>query len=320
MAPIIFEIYRYNPEKDKEPYYKKYAVEIARGTTVSMVLRKIKDKADGSLTFRKGCGSAICGTCALRVNEKAVLACRTKIEDVVGDLEQASADKDVVKIDPLDNAQVVKDLVVAEDVFWNKLKQAMPWLNAEMTGEISELSKKDIDAMENAQDCIHCHACQSGCDTYEVDEGFLGAEVMNKIYRFVMDPRDRISHQRLQMANDGGLWNCVRAYSCIDACPKDIKPADKISKLHELGIDAGLTGKGARHAKHFVHGLRKTGKLDEMMMPLKTMGFGVLGFVPDTIKMVSKGKMPHIFNKKIEGQKEVWHLVELSKDKKEVDE
>jgi len=191
----------------------------------------------------------------------------------------------------------------------------MPWLQE---GSRSEITQKDIDNMEKAQDCIHCHACTSGCDTYSVDRGYLGPEALVKAYRMIKDPRDRDRSGRLRTAVQDGLWNCVRAYTCIDACPKGINPAEIISRLHEMSADYKVADpRGERHARHFVRSNRKTGKLDETMMPIKTLGLGIVNFLPDTIKMVSKGKMPPLFNKRITGKKEVWNLVELAKDRKE---
>ncbi len=314
MTAIIFEIYRYDPEKDTESYYKKYAVEVEGKTTVIQVLRKIKDKADASLTFRKGCGCAICGTCAMRVNGKPLLACRTKISDLLPDLEGASLEREEIRIEPLSNSKIIKDLVIDEKHFWDNVNKTMPWLKNEQK---VELTQKDVDNIKESQDCINCHSCSSSCDSFEFDENFLGPEAFVKLHRYVKDPRDGATLERLQLANDSSLWNCVRAFTCIDSCPKDIKPADKISELHELGIDYGLSGKAQRHAKHFVTGLKSKGKLDEMMMPIKTLGLGVVGFVPDTIKMVAKGKIPPLFGKKIVNHKEVWNLIQLANDKKE---
>ena len=319
MPVIIFEVYRYNPEKDDSGYFKKYALEVDEKTTIIQVLRKIKDKADGSLAFRKGCGSAICGICAMRINGKPRLACKTRLSKILGDVDEASQDREEVRIEPLDNSKVIKDLVIDEQVFWDQLAKTMPWVNGNKSGgELYDMSQEEVEAVGNAHDCIHCHACTSACDSYTVDEKFLGPEALTKLYRFVKDVRDEIPFQRLQIAENGGMWNCVRAYTCVDNCPKHIDPSDKIAELHELAMDAGLDkGKGPRHAKHFVHSLKKTGKLDEKMMPIKTLGVGIVGFVPDTIRMVSKGKMPTIFNKKIEDHKEVWNLIQLAEDKKE---
>ncbi|HII72340.1 TPA: succinate dehydrogenase/fumarate reductase iron-sulfur subunit [Candidatus Woesearchaeota archaeon] len=321
MAVVIFEIFRYDPEKDQDPYYKKYAVEVDEKTTVIQVLRKIKDKADGSLTFRKGCGCSICGICAMRVDGKARLACKTRIADMV-DIK-AAGEHPEVRIDPISTAHAIKDLVIDESIFWEQLKRAMPWLNSgrEDSVEPNQMSQEEVDSIDGAQDCIHCHACTSSCDTAQADPDFLGPEALTKLYRYAKDPRDKSTYERLSAATEGNLWNCVRAFTCIDECPKGISPADKIAELHEMAVDKGVDpGRAARHAQHFIHSLRKTGKLDEKMMPIKTLRAGVVGFVPDTIKMVSKGKMPPLFIRKIDDHKEVWHLVELAKDVKEAEQ
>jgi succinate dehydrogenase / fumarate reductase iron-sulfur subunit len=319
MMEAIFNIYRYDPSKDEEAYYKKYALEIDDSTTIMQALAKIKEKGDGSLTFRKGCGAAICGTCAVKVNGVAKLACKTRVVELL----TAGMERPEITIEPLDTRKVIKDLVIDQAVFWEQLKGVMPWLIAEKPKENkpSDVTKEQTAAFEKSQDCINCHACNSECDAVMADEkAFLGPEALVKTYRYVVDVRDLKTKERLKLATEKGMWNCAHAYNCIDACPKDVKPADKITKLREMAVEQGLdSNRGARHARNFMDSLENVGKLEEVKMPLKTLTVGVMGFVPDTARMISKGKIPPIIQKKIKDHDQVKKLIAIAKRRKERD-
>jgi succinate dehydrogenase / fumarate reductase iron-sulfur subunit len=280
-------------------------------------LVKIKERGDGSLTFRKGCGAAICGTCAVKVNGVAKLACKTRVVEML----TVGMERPELTIEPLDKRKVIKDLVIDQAAFWEQLRSVMPWLIAEKPKENkpSEVTKEDVARFDRSQDCINCHACDSECDAVMANpEEFIGPEALVKTYRYVMDVRDQKTRERLKLATEKGMWNCAHAYNCIDACPKDVKPADKITRLREMAVDAGLTGnKGARHAKNFLDSLENTGKLEELKMPLKTLSVGVLGFVPDTVRMVSKGKIPPLMQKRIKDHGQVRKLMNIARRRKE---
>lgn len=62
-------------------------------------LNEIKTKQDNTLTFRQGCGSGVCGSCAVRVNGVERLACKTHINE-----------HDIVE--PIKYTNVIRDLVV----------------------------------------------------------------------------------------------------------------------------------------------------------------------------------------------------------------
>jgi succinate dehydrogenase / fumarate reductase iron-sulfur subunit len=114
------------------------------------------------------------------------------------------------------------------------------------------------------------------------------------------------------------MWNCAHAYNCSDVCPKDVKPADKITKLRELAVQSGLdNNRGARHAKNFIDSLNNVGKLEEVKMPLKTLRpWGVHAFIPDTMKMVAHGKMPPIIQRKIKDHEQVKTLLKIAKQRR----
>ena len=81
--------------------------------------------------------------------------------------------------------------------------------------------------------CIQCGACVSACLSMEVDPEFIGPAALAKAYRFVGDPRDAETSERLyDLAQDPhGIYDCTHCFSCIDACPKGVAPMDQIMRL-----------------------------------------------------------------------------------------
>src|SRR4249919_3561110 len=92
-----------------------YEVDAPEWVTLLDVLDIIKDRVDGTLSFRKSCRMMICGSCGMRMDGAAVLACKTRMAEI------AEAGH-VPVISAMGNLPVVKDLVVDMDPFWSKLR------------------------------------------------------------------------------------------------------------------------------------------------------------------------------------------------------
>ena len=173
-------------------------------STVLDGLIRIREEVDGTLSLRCSCRSAICGSCAVRVNGEAGLACNTKIIDVL------SGEGNTVTVEPAGNLPVVKDLVVDFEPFWEKVKAVEPWLQPAGEEPKTEYLAPDEDMLHLAGvvSCILCGACVSDCTVMEVDSNFLGPAALAKSYRFVGDPRDDSNQQRFNPLNEyGGVWD-----------------------------------------------------------------------------------------------------------------
>ena len=224
------KIFRYDPKKDDKPRYQDYTLEVEKGTTILDCLNEIKWNHDGSLTFRKSCRSAICGTCAVMLNGKPRLACKTKISEL--------EDSDIITIEPLTIDNVKKDLVVDTKIFWEQIKKVMPWLvpkneNMDKTKE-NLMPKGDLVKFKNSHICIMCMCCHFDCKSIKFDEKILGPAAFVKGYRFVIDPRDSKRRERLGEYKKNGLSHCDIVYRCMDQCPKNIKVGELISDLKEF--------------------------------------------------------------------------------------
>ena len=275
MAEQSFIIQRYDPDT-QEAYTEEFSLDVQPGQTVLDCLNAIKWEQDGTLSFRMSCRHAICGSCAMKVNGSSMLACQTQVS--------AAAERgDPVRVAPMGNQPVIKDLVVDTTKFVAQFERAETWLEPHEDQDPPEREYRqpveEFDHWSHASTCIHCGACYSDCTVAAVDEKFLGPAALAKAYRFVMDSRDSQRDERLKFLSEteGGIWDCTRCYMCVEACPKDVLPMDAIMELRTLAIEAGFKNNhGARHHAGFTSGVRKRGRLDEMMLPIQSVGISRL--------------------------------------------
>jgi succinate dehydrogenase / fumarate reductase iron-sulfur subunit len=258
------------------------------------VLDLIKDKQDGTLAYRKSCRMMICGSCGMRMDGRAVLACKERMKPI------ADAGH-VPVISAMGNMPVLKDLVVDMDPFWNKVRSVKPWLDPgydEPTEKERIVSQQKMNVIHKEALCIMCGCCVSECNSMESDPEFTGPAALAKGFRFVGDARDNAEVERLNTMNsEHGIWDCTRCYFCNERCPKGVDPRDAIAKLGaesiRLDIDHDM---GAKHAKWFVKSAETTGWLRETELVPKTQG--VVSAVKEigfALKLAKRGKVPPPF-------------------------
>ena len=310
---VRLNVRRFNPDADApSPYYQDYELDMDETATVLDGLIAVREEIDGTLALRCSCRSAICGSCAMRVNGHAALACKTKVVDAM-----AAVDGPIL-VEPANNMQVIKDLVVDFQPFWDKVQAVEPWLQPQGPAPEQEYTAPNESMLHLAgvMACIMCGACVSDCTVLDVDSNFLGPAALAKAYRFVADPRDDADNARLgQLSEYGGIWDCTRCMQCVEVCPKDVDPMGRIMALRDKAIAEGYTNNyGARHAQAFSDSVKHTGWLDELRLPIKTFGITnikeMLKLVPVGIRAQLKGKRPPIFHKSIPGAESVRRIFE----------
>jgi succinate dehydrogenase / fumarate reductase, iron-sulfur subunit len=267
---LALKIWRYDAETG-EKELKRYEVEAPDWVTLLDVLDLIKDQQDGTLAYRKSCRMMICGSCGMRMDGAAVLACKTRMYDI------AKAGHEPV-ISPMGNLPVVKDLVVDMDPFWSKIRAVKPWLDPgydEVAEKERIVSQQQMNVIHKEALCIMCGCCVSECNSMESDPEFLGPAALAKGMRFVGDARDQADIERLNRYNEEhGIWDCTRCYFCNQRCPKGVDPRDAIAKLGAESIKQGIDDDmGAKHAKWFVRSAMTTGWLREEELIPKTQGY-----------------------------------------------
>jgi succinate dehydrogenase / fumarate reductase, iron-sulfur subunit len=290
---VALKIWRYDPESG-ERALKQYEFDAPEWACLLDCLDIVKDRIDGTLSYRKSCRMMICGSCGMRMDGRAVLACKERMKPIVdaGHVPVISA---------MGNLPVLKDLVVDMGPFWQKIRNMKPWLETgyEERPEREFLhSQQEMAPIQKEALCIMCGCCVSECNSMESDPEFFGPAALAKGFRFVGDPRDRSTVERLEAYNDEhGIWDCTRCYFCNERCPKGVDPRDAIAKLGAESVKAGIDRDlGAKHAKWFVHSAKTTGWLREMELVPKTQG--VLASLKETkfaISLAKKGKIPPPF-------------------------
>jgi len=240
-SEYTFKILRYDvKEPEIEPYFESYRIKVIPGLTILAVLLRIRDEIDGTLSFRSSCRSAVCGSCAMVINGKIDLACRTQV---------ATFGSNTIILEPLPNFEIIKDLVVDMTPFWNMYEKVKPYLirkspDPEKEIQQSEEERKRIDQFVN---CILCASCYGACPVLARDPEYIGPAALAKLERFALDSRDeRAAAELEEINNDKGVWGCDMVLRCIDACPKDVRPTDSIVGLRKKLLKYKLFGKGKR--------------------------------------------------------------------------
>ena len=221
---VDLRIQRYNPEKDKEPYFADYTVEMEPTDRVLDAILEVKGLIDGALSLRKSCAHGVCGSDGVRINGRNMLACKVLIQNV----EQP------IVIEPMKGFRIIKDLVVDMDAFFEKYRATKPFLiNDSAEPEKERLqSPKDQERFEDTTKCILCACCTTACPSFWADGDFQGPAALVASHRFIFDSRDQAKEERLDMAGaKEGAWRCRTIFNCTDACPRGIEITKAIGEI-----------------------------------------------------------------------------------------
>jgi len=184
--------------------------------TLLQVLTEIKTTQDASLSFASGCRSSVCGSCAMRVNGKEVLACAYKPES--GDT-----------IEPLKNVPLIRDLVVDMEKALSFNKVAKAW--ALSPEALPSVSPEQAEVNELQSDCILCGSCYSACPVYAVNPEFIGPFALTRNWRYVSDAREADVAGKIDAVQTNGIWDCTLCGECVPVCPQGIAPKSDIDML-----------------------------------------------------------------------------------------
>ncbi|MCS6996733.1 MAG: succinate dehydrogenase iron-sulfur subunit [Casimicrobiaceae bacterium] len=224
----IFEIYRYDPDKDEKPYMQTLEVELDGSERMLLdVLMKLK-KIDPSLSFRRSCREGVCGSDAMNINGKNGLACLTNMR---------SLPKKVV-LRPLPGLPVIRDLIVDMTPFFKQYHSIKPYLvNDSPPPEKERLqSQEDREELNGLYECILCACCSTSCPSFWWNpDKFVGPAGLLAAYRFIADTRDQIREERLNNLEDPyRLFRCHTIMNCVDVCPKGLNPTRAIGKIKQM--------------------------------------------------------------------------------------
>lgn len=214
------------------------------------VLNDIKYTQDNSLSFRCGCKSGVCGSCAVRVNGVERLSCKTKINE--NDL-----------VEPLKNRAVIKDLItdVSHETFL--IKQTNSYI--EEYKENTVVNKENVKLIDIQSNCILCNSCYSSCPIYEVNPNFIGPFALTRALRYVNDNKSSSNSKILNSIQENGIWDCTLCSACTLVCPQKIDPKMDIMNLQNISVQNGFENP---HLKNY----------DSFGFDSNNMGFDPNGF------------------------------------------
>lgn len=208
--------------------FRDYEVRVPVEGMVVDALFAVQAELDPSLAFRVSCRAGICGSCAVRVDGRERLACQTPLA-LVGT---------TVRVEPLRNLPVLRDLVPDLDPFFEKLARVGPDFRA-LPGQDGpvRVPPKDRRLVDRAINCITCGACYSACDVVAFNPRFLGPAALTRAYALAADVRDRDARSRMDVAaGPDGAWRCHTEGPCTVVCPKAVAPTLAIQALRRGSV------------------------------------------------------------------------------------
>jgi fumarate reductase iron-sulfur subunit len=223
---IALEVTRYCPDQETEPISQRFEVPFREDWVVLDALNYIKDKLDGSLSYRWSCRMGVCGSCGVMVNGEPKLTCATFLSHYR---------PGPIRVEPLRYFPVVRDLVIEMTDFMVKLQNVKPWIVREdekplSAGEYLQ-TPEELDTYKQFSMCINCMLCYAACPVYGLDPQFIGPAAIALAQRYNLDSRDQGAQQRLDiLSQHEGIWGCTFVGECTQVCPKSVDPAGAIQQ------------------------------------------------------------------------------------------
>ena len=224
MVDVELKIKRFDPDRDSTPHWETYRVQAEETDKVLDALHEVKWHQDGTLSFRRSCAHGVCGSDAMVINGSNRLACALLIREA----------GDRITVEPIRGLPVIKDLVVDMEPFFAQYKSVLPYLIASSDPGYRERlqSPEDRERFDDTTKCILCAACTTSCPVYWGNSSYVGPAAIVNAHRFIFDSRDEGGAERLDILNTrSGVWRCRTAFSCTDACPRDIKITEAIQEV-----------------------------------------------------------------------------------------
>ena len=178
------------------------------------------------ITYDSNCLEEICGSCAMLINGKAMMACSALVDKL----------SQPITLAPLSKFPVVRDLAVDRSVLFENLKAVKAWVPIDGTYDLGPGPKQQPQIQEGRyplSNCISCTICMEVCPQFNDATGFVGAATIAQAKLFNMDPSGAVlKEDRLRaLAGDGGIQECGFAQNCVQACPKGLPLTEAISDM-----------------------------------------------------------------------------------------
>jgi len=228
---ITLEIFRYRPEVEQEPTFQRYTVPYHADWVVLDALNYLKDQVDGTLSYRWSCRMGVCGSCGMMVNGTPKLTCAAFLKDYY---------PAPIRVEPLANFPVERDLVINMDDFLQKLRHVQPWIIRDREKPVIEgeyrQSPAELASYKQFSMCINCMLCYAACPVYGLEPDFVGPAAIALAHRYNLDSRDQGQALRKDVVfSHESIWECTFVGECSVVWPKDVDPAGAIQQEKVAG-------------------------------------------------------------------------------------
>lgn len=235
---LQFDIFRHSPrDPQSEPHLQRFELEESPGMTLFVALNLIREELDPRLSFDFVCRAGVCGSCAMVINGRPGLACRTLTEQLPSE----------ITLLPLPNFEHIADLSVNTGKWMRDMSERLQaWAHLDREPDIDALeAPMDPDLAEQIYEldrCIECGCCVTACGTARMREDFIGAVGINKIARFRADPRDARSDAEYYqvIGDDDGVFGCMTLLGCQDVCPKGLSLQTQLAFVRRQMVKTGI--------------------------------------------------------------------------------
>jgi fumarate reductase iron-sulfur subunit len=235
---LAFTVFRHNPRDPADvPRTQTYRLDETLGMTLFIALTRIREEQDPGLNFDFVCRAGVCGSCAMVINGRPGLACRTLTASL----------PDAISLFPLPGFELIGDLSVNTGKWMRAMSERLhAWLHMEAEPDVNVLEApmepETAEAVYELDRCVECGCCVAGCGTAQMRPDFVGAVGMNKVARFRLDPRDARSDADFYevVGDDSGIFGCMSLLGCQDVCPKQLPLQTQIAYLRRSMVRQGL--------------------------------------------------------------------------------
>lgn len=229
------EVYRYNPETDKEPYMKTYEVDTGGKDLMVLDVLELLKGQDPTLAYRRSCREGVCGSDGMNISGKNGLACITALSSCVRN------NKLVLR--PLPGLPVIRDLVIDMSQFYAQYKKIEPYLQNDTPAPAIERlqTPEEREKLDGLYECILCACCSTSCPSFWWNpDKFIGPAGLLQAYRFLADSRDTATDERLAKLDDPySVFRCHSIQNCVDVCPKGLNPTKAIGHIRNMLLQRG---------------------------------------------------------------------------------
>ena len=162
----------------------------------------------------------------MNVNGEPKLTCATFLADYA---------PGPIRVEPLPNFPLIRDLIVDIGDFMQKLVRVKPWIVRQTEKPLSEgeyrQTPQELDEYKQFSMCINCMLCYAACPIYGLDPKFLGPAAIALAQRYNLDNRDEGASDRMEVLSEHeGIWGCTFVGECTTVCPKNVDPAGAIQR------------------------------------------------------------------------------------------